>query len=99
MASPVVVVVATYGDRLSLLTERALPSIAEQTSKADLVIVVDDSKPLGHLVEEGDTSRCLIEEEDIKRCFDNDYQNNVRLITNSRTQGNSGTGPWNTGMY
>lgn len=86
---PVVVVVATAGEeRLCLLTERALPSIAKQTTKVDLVVVVSDNDPLSDFLSEGD----------IKSCFENGYQNNVCLIPNRRTRGNSGTGPWNTGI-
>lgn len=41
-----VVVVATHdAERLGFLTGRCLPSIAKQTSKADLVIVVSDNDP------------------------------------------------------
>lgn len=88
MNLPVVAVVATAGeDRLVLLTERALPSIARQTSQVDLVVVVSDNDPLSdHL-----------EEDDVTRCFG--VGSNVRLILNSRTRGNSGTGAWNTGIY
>ncbi|KAL7543213.1 hypothetical protein ACHAXR_012512 [Thalassiosira sp. AJA248-18] len=86
---PVVVVVATHGeDRLHLLTGRALPSIANQTLKADLVVIVSDNEPLGN----------LLEEEEASSCFDIDYRKNVRLIDNKRTRGNSGTGAWNTGI-
>lgn len=82
-ARKVVAVVATHGkDRLGLLITRALPSIAKQTKKADLVIVVSDNDPLQE----------FLDERDIKECFDSNYQKNVRLINNNRTRGNSGTG-------
>ena len=87
---PVVAVVATHGeDRLGLLTGRALPSIAKQTTKADLVIVVSDNDPLNE----------FLDESDIKSCFEPGYQDNVRLINNNRTRGNSGTGAWNSGIF
>ncbi|KAL9184057.1 hypothetical protein ACHAXT_002143 [Thalassiosira profunda] len=86
---PVVAVVATHGeDRLHLLTERALPSIAKQTVKADLVVVVSDNDPL----------RDPLEEVDIPGCFDAEDRSHVRVVPNSRTSGRSGTGPWNTGI-
>ena len=82
-ARKVVAIVATHGeDRLGLLITRALPSIAKQTKKADLVIVVSDNDPLQE----------FLDERDIKECFDPNYQEHVRLINNNRTRGNSGTG-------
>lgn len=84
-----VVVVATHGEeRLHLLTGRALRSIAEQSSKPAAVIVVSDNDPLSN----------FLDEDEIKRCFDDDYKDNVHLICNTRTRGNSGTGAWNTGI-
>ena len=86
---PVVAVVATHGeDWLGLLTDRALASIAKQTKQADRVVVVSDNDPLAD----------FLNEEDIKSCFPASYRNNVRLIPNNRTRGNSGTGAWNTGI-
>ena len=86
---PVVVVVATHGeDRLHLLTGRALPSIAKQASKANLVLVVSDNDPLSD----------FLEKEHIQSCFGVGDRNNVRLIHNTRTRGNSGTGAWNSGI-
>lgn len=82
-ARKVVAIVATHGeDRLGLLTVRALPSIAKQTKKADLVIVVSDNDPLQE----------FLNERVIKECFKPNYRKNVRLIDNNRTRGNSGTG-------
>lgn len=85
----VVAVVATHGeDRVGLLMERALASIARQTRAVDLVVVVSDNDPLSE----------FLDESDVKRCFDANLQQSVRLIPNWRTRGNSGCGPWNTGI-
>ena len=89
MSLPVVVVVATHdAERLGFLTGRCLPSIAKQTSKADLVIVVSDNDP----------STDFLNDDHIRSCFDADDQKKVRLIPNNRTRGNSGTGSWNSGI-
>ncbi|KAL7554231.1 hypothetical protein ACHAWF_017646 [Thalassiosira exigua] len=91
---PVVAVVATHGeDRVGLLTVRALPSIAKQTTRPDLVVVVSDNGPTVPWNEP------LIKENDVTDCFEADYRENVRLIPNNRTHGNSGTGAWNTGIF
>ena len=89
MSLPVVVVVATHdAERLGFLTGRCLPSIAKQTSKADLVIVVSDNDP----------STDFLNDDHIRSCFDADDRKKVRLIPNNRTRGNSGTGSWNSGI-
>ena len=84
-----VVVVATHNvERLGFLTGRCLPSIAKQTFKADLVIVVSDNDP----------SADFLNDDHIRSCFDADDRKKVCLIPNNRTRGNSGTGSWNSGI-
>lgn len=80
---------ATHGeDRLHLLTGRALRSIAQQSTKPALVVVVSDNDPLSN----------FLDEDDIKNCFNDTYKHRVHLISNTRTRGNSGTGAWNSGI-
>lgn len=76
-------VVATRG-RARLLAERSLPSIAAQTRRPDVVIVVDDSEP-----HERTETRDVVTSLAIPHC-------EVVYLTNQRTRGASGA--WNTGL-
>ena len=79
---PVVAVIATHGvERVSLLLERALPSISRQTRPVDLVLVVSDDD-------------LLIQSDyvNVKDSFSPALRNRVRLMSNARTRQNSGTG-------
>ncbi|EJK62714.1 hypothetical protein THAOC_16663, partial [Thalassiosira oceanica] len=88
----VAVVVATNGeDRLCLLLDRCLKSVANQTRLADLVVVVSDNEP--SVSGDDDFLHAAV-----KNCFARDEQSKVRLIHNTRTRHMSGTGAWNSGI-
>lgn len=86
MSSPrpkVAAVLATC-NRLEMLAERSLPSIAGQTRPPDLLVVVDDSDPRGR-----PSNAALVAAQLIPDC-------RVVYLENQRTKGASGT--WNTAL-
>ena len=79
---PVVAVIATHGvERVSLLLDRALPSISRQSRPVDLVLVVSDDD----LLMQNDAVN-------IKESFRPASRERVRLLSNARTRQQSGTG-------
>lgn len=86
--APVVVIVATRGDRIDLLLRRCLPSIFAQQGirpKA-LVVVEDDAK--------GDSA---LRDSVSGLARRSNWTPDISVIANRRTRGASGTGAWNTG--
>ncbi|MDX1909826.1 MAG: glycosyltransferase [Bacteroidia bacterium] len=94
--------IATAFGRISLLLERALPSVYQQSGVRPehiCVFIIDDNERNGQPysqaffpIKEGvaDLRHSL-------QVPENHFQTHV--IANRRTQGNSGTGAWNTGIY
>lgn len=80
---PVVAIVATHGEeRIPLLLDRALPSILRQTRAVDLILVVSDDDVL------------MDDDSVVKEILTPDLCNRLplKLLSNRRTRGASGTG-------
>ncbi len=111
----IAVLIATSKNRTKLLLERALKSVYDQKNVNPLVIIVDDnsrnsgestSKELSKIRKGVESLRTeylmnkyksLLHIERDTIAF-KDYFKTI-ILSNKRTQGNSGTGAWNTGIY
>lgn len=79
------VLIATSMGRNELLFSRALPSVLQQTRKADCILIVDDN-----------TDETVSREIE---CRINTLTNtDIHYIKNTKTPGMSGTGAWNSGI-
>ena len=82
-AQSIAVVIATRG-RLAMLSQRSLPSVANQTRRPDFLVVADDSR-----TEARQANAQLITSFSLPAC-------KVAYIENQRTEGASGA--WNTAL-